>query len=377
MHPRSPEAYPRLLSPARLRGGTIRLFNSPEYWRQHNGGPLAGMARTTTAGSAPRPVHVPACIRQLRARRLRRLLPLLLLLVAALFCPACRAQFEIPDAPTPQPDLRVSAPVPGAFAGPASGPVSGQQSFPPTARVRHDLRIPGLEPNYLPIPQHCSLRSCSQTATSGACCRPQYDAFANYLKQNAAVTYTPGGLGRLAFRGVIDPFNLLTIGGTSAISVASSPHSPYGPGMWGWTKLNGVTLTEDMTSEFVGTFLIPSLDHQDPHYYRMPNAPIIQRVAHCIYQPFWTVSQTGQGMVNYSNVLGAIIEEAVDISYVPYQKVGWGPSALRISTNYATMPIGNFVSEFVPDVARRINLHAVFLQRIINRVAVEEGGGPF
>jgi hypothetical protein len=54
--------------------------------------------------------------------------------------------------------------------------------------------------------------------------------------------------------------------------------------------------------------------------------------------------------------------------------VGWGPSADRIAVNLATTPIGNFVTEFVPDLASHINLNVVFVQRIINRVAVEESG---
>ncbi len=41
---------------------------------------------------------------------------------------------------------------------------------------------------------------------------------------------------------------------------------------------------------------------------------------------------------------------------------------------WASAPVGNYVTEFFPDVARRINLKVVFLQRIVNRVAIENGG---
>ena len=130
-----------------------------------------------------------------------------------------------------------------------------------------------------------------------------------------------------------------------------------------------------MTGEFVGTFLIPSIDHQDPHYHRMPNASLRRRILHAAVQPFWTTSDTGKGMMNYSTVVGSMIEEAVDVSYVPYQRVGWGPSAARIGTGWASAPIGNYVTEFVPDLASHINLRVVFLQRIIDQVARENGGG--
>ncbi|HVT96304.1 MAG TPA: hypothetical protein VHE33_02280, partial [Acidobacteriaceae bacterium] len=150
----------------------------------------------------------------------------------------------------------------------------------------------------------------------------------------------------------------------------------YGPGFMGWAKLSGVTLTEDMTDEFVGTFLIPSIDHQDPHYHRMPNASMPRRILHAAVQPFWTQSDTGKGMVNYSTVVGSFIEEAVNVSYVPYQQMGWGPAAARISIGWASAPIGNYVTEFVPDLASHVNLRVVFLQRIVDRVARESVGAP-
>jgi hypothetical protein len=59
---------------------------------------------------------------------------------------------------------------------------------------------------------------------------------------------------------------------------------------------------------------------------------------------------------------------------VPDRQVGWGAASERIATAWATDPIGNFVTEFLPDVARHVNVNVVFVQHIINRVAIEEGG---
>lgn len=184
---------------------------------------------------------------------------------------------------------------------------------------------------------------------------------------------TPRQKAILAGKDVIDPFNLLTIGGISAVAVATDSHSAYGPGVDGWAKLSGVTLTQDMTNEFFGTFLIPAITHQDPHYHRLPNASYKRRILHCIYQVVWTQGDNGKGMFNYANVVGGIFEEAISDAYVPYRDTGWAAASARYGTALATDPIGNFITEFVPDLARRINFHAVLVQRIINRVAIEEG----
>lgn len=316
-----------------------------------------------------------------RWRQARLVMPLAGFLLAAAAWGTAGAQTDLPDAPIPSPDLLASSSVAtsGTPADAASflpaGLPEGQQTFPPAEPTRRRLRMPGLQASYLPMPRECITNYCSQSAPLRRCCVQTADAFQIYLKQNAIHIYTPRELGRLAVRGVIDPFNLLTIVGTSAYSVATDAHSPYGPGGYGIAKLSGVALTQDMTNAFVETFLISSIDHQDPLYHRMPNASVTRRVLHCLYQPFWTDSDTGKGMVNYATVFGAMVDEAVDVSYVPYQQAGWGASADRVAVNLATTPLGNFVTEFIPDAARHINLNVVFVQRIINRVAIEEGGG--
>jgi len=288
-----------------------------------------------------------------------------------------QAQSDLPEAPAPHTVVASDAGADAGldFASSAIATSAGQQAFPPEARPRLGLSVPGLEPTYVPLPKWCVTNVCSETAPLRSCCAPGKDVFTGYLQQNAVHIYTPKELGRIAIHGVVDPFNLLTIGATSLYSVATDSHSPIGPGAMGWAKLSGVTLTEDMTGEFFGTFLIPSIDHQDPHYHRMPNASMTRRILHCAYQPFWTSSDSGKGMINYSTFAGSILSEAVDVTYVPYQQQGWGPAGERIAAGWASAPIGNYVTEFFPDVARHINLKVVFLQRIVDRVAVENGGG--
>lgn len=286
------------------------------------------------------------------------------------------AQSPLPDAP--QPRLIASADSaldPAPFPAPMPVPAVAQETFPPEAPPARTVSVPGLSPHFVPLPHPCIMQACSQADPRRSCCVENADVFSSYLTQNALHVYTPRELGRLAIHGIVDPFNLLTIGGTSAISIAEDAHTPYGPGMNGWAKLSGVTLTEDMTGEFVGTFLIPSIDHQDPHYHREPNASIPRRILHCIVQPFWTNTDTGGSILNYSTLAGSVLDEAVDVSYVPYQQTGWGPSAERIALGWANAPVGNFVTEFVPDLASHVNIKVVFIQRIINQAAVEEGAG--
>jgi hypothetical protein len=136
--------------------------------------------------------------------------------------------------------------------------------------------------------------------------------------------------------------------------------------MPGFGRLVGVSYSQDITDEFFGVFLIPSLVHQDPHYHRLPKASISHRVGHAMLQVLWTEGDNGKDMVNYANVVGFGIEDEIGNLYVPGQQTNLPASAERYATGMALAPIGNFISEFWPDLASHLHIRVVMIQWIIN-----------
>lgn len=198
------------------------------------------------------------------------------------------------------------------------------------------------------------------------------NVFTRFVNTGKSTPLSPEGKLYLAGRSIIDPFNLLTIGADAAIAIGSDSHSAYGPGMKGFGKYYGVALTGDITGEFFGTFLIPSLARQDPRYHRLPHASIPRRVGHAIEQVVWTKGDDGNNMPNYGTVFGMAAAGMLGNLYVPGQHTGPGPTAQRWATGVASAPIDNFITEFLPDVARRINVRVVLFQRIMNGIARQE-----
>jgi hypothetical protein len=266
-------------------------------------------------------------------------------------------QPALPEAPQPQ--LPVHASAPAAVPCPArttTKPVAA----PINAGNLQTSATPGIQPASPPCPQP-----------------PPTNWYERFINGPQVKPLTPKEKARLAARNVLDPFNALTILAEAGISVGSDAHSAYGPGMSGFGRYVGVSFTQDLTGEFVSTFLIPSIVHQDPHYHRMPNASIPRRVRHAITQIVWTQGDNGKGMVNYADVVGAAIQDEVNNLYVPGRQTNLPASAARYSIGLATAPIDNFVSEFLPDVARHIHVQVVIIQRVINQVAkTGEPGTP-
>ena len=257
----------------------------------------------------------------------------------------------LPDAPDPQ--------------TPAASPQPKLKPCPPPGSVHPAPPSTGAKSAVAQVGEPADPGPCKVTWAN------RYDKFVNGPQDKPL---TPKDKAWLAVRNVADPFNNVTILGEAAISVASDSHSVYGPGMAGYGRYVGVSYTQDLIGEFFGTFLIPSIAHQNPHYHRMPNAGIFRRIEHATVQVLWTEGDNGKGMPNYANLVGFGIDEGISNLYVPGRKTSLSATSSRYAIGLATAPIGNYITEFVPDVARHIHVQIVIIQRIINQVARSEGG---
>jgi len=262
---------------------------------------------------------------------------------AAVLGPQARALALLPEAPTP-----MSAAAAAGAAVTSSAPCH-------TARARDgsspatDSGDRGREP-------------CLETP----------NPYRRFLDTSVPTPLTPEQKAHLAFHNLKDPGNLLTIVGTAGFTIGTNSHTAYGPGWKGFGKNTGYSLLQDTTGEFFGTFLIPSLVHEDPHYHRMPHASFPRRFVHAVSRTVIAQSDRGTNMPNYATLLTNPICTEISNLYVPGVR-GDGPSTVaRIMTGYATDPAGNLITEFLPDVAKHIHVQVIFVQRILNPVASDQ-----
>jgi len=174
---------------------------------------------------------------------------------------------------------------------------------------------------------------------------------------------------KLAIHDIKDPFNLLTIAGTSAYFIGTTPHNPYGPGLRGFGYNAGVDLSLDVMGETIGTFLVCSTFHQDPRYFRMPHASIPRRVAHAVAHVAIAQSDDGKTIPNYANFITSAALSEIANAYVPGLATDGASTAERIFDGFLTEPIGTLIAEFLPDVASHIHVRVVLMQRILNQIS--------
>jgi hypothetical protein len=198
--------------------------------------------------------------------------------------------------------------------------------------------------------------------------------YQKFLTTNVVIPMTWQQKGYLALHDLADPANFGTIVGISAITVGADSHSAYGPGMKGFGKSVGVSYLQDATGQFFGAFAIPVAFHQDPRYFRMPHARLSKRILYSISRTVISRNDDGRSMPNYSVFLSYPIDAVLANQYVPGIHNDASSTTTRVLTGYALDPVNNLLTEFLPDVASRVHVRIIFVQRILNNIASGNNG---
>jgi hypothetical protein len=200
--------------------------------------------------------------------------------------------------------------------------------------------------------------------------------YQRFLTNNIVIPMTWQQKGYLALHDLADPGNVGTILGISAITIGADSHSAYGPGLKGFGKIVGVSLLQDATAQFFGAFAIPVIAHQDPRYFRMPHAPLPKRILYSLSRTVISRSDSGHSIPNYGTLLSYPISAEIDNLYVPGIHPDGPSTVARVFTGYGLDPVNNLLNEFLPDVASRVHVRVIFVQRILNNVASINASGP-
>jgi hypothetical protein len=297
--------------------------------------------------------------------------PLLTLLVL-LSMPTAFAQTEsssLPEAPIP-----TTADQNGADQNSAGQNNAHQDNVVAAAETSFKQTGDGVRPcNAFHAMKLISIKPNPVTGVRKSCSELVYP-YQQFLATNVIIPMTWQQKGYLAVHNLTDPANFGTIVGISAITIGIDSHSAYGPGLKGFGKTVGVSLSQDATGQFFGTFAIPSIVHQDPRYFRMPQASIPRRLVYSISRTFVSRHDDGRPMPNYATLLTYPISAGISNLYVPGIHADASSTVARIATGIATDPVNNLLTEFLPDVASRVHIRIIFVQRILNNVASGANG---
>jgi hypothetical protein len=164
---------------------------------------------------------------------------------------------------------------------------------------------------------------------------------------------------QLAVDESIAPSRLLSSAFTSAIYQARDSFPGYGQGWDGYGKRFGASIATNASYKAFGTFLLPSMLHQDPRYFVKLQGRPRTRIFYALSRVIITRTDSGRQTINISGLLGGIMAEGLANSYVPDEERTSGKTFQRFGIRVGWSALGNVVKEYWPNISKRLRLSKV------------------
>jgi len=158
----------------------------------------------------------------------------------------------------------------------------------------------------------------------------------------------------LAWKELIDPFNIASAGLGAAMSQGDNETPKYGHGARALGERFGAAIGDFGSQNVFSAGVFATLLHQDPRYFRRgPPSGFFARVADSLKQIVITRQDSGRHAFNASNFLGMAAGIGLSNVYYPSASRTGTVMASRVATSLTGDVMGNLMSEFWPDIEKK------------------------
>ena len=144
----------------------------------------------------------------------------------------------------------------------------------------------------------------------------------------------------------------------------------YGKGSLGFERRFGAVVAGHVASNFFGTYLFPTLLHQNPSSPRLgPGHTVWRRFGYALSRVAVTRDDSGKDTLNSSFLLSSVAANSIADLYYPRNQRGFSATLSRIEGSLIDNEQGSLQREFLPDIAQFLWKHASgSLQRLAQRL---------
>lgn len=151
-----------------------------------------------------------------------------------------------------------------------------------------------------------------------------------------------------------NPMAVLSAAGSGGLSQALDTNKGFGQGAEGYGKRVGAAFAGTASNNFFGTFLFPSILHQDPRYFRKGTGSAGSRIKYALTRSFITRTDSGRSAPNYSFWLGQGASAAISNTYYGPGDRSASDALTRFATGSATSTGFNIVKEYWPEIMHKV-----------------------
>ena len=128
--------------------------------------------------------------------------------------------------------------------------------------------------------------------------------------------------------------------------------------MPGWGKRFGASLADTESRRFIQGFVLATVLHQDPRYFRSKASSKVERGWYAVTRVLVTRSDNGDPTFNSSEFLGALFATSLQNAYYPDRDRTFGKTMDRFLGALGSDASSNLLQEFWPDIHRLFRKHA-------------------
>jgi hypothetical protein len=151
----------------------------------------------------------------------------------------------------------------------------------------------------------------------------------------------------LAWRSSVDPVTFGITAAVAGLEQAVGTPSGWGRDAAGYGQRYGAFYAEDVTSTFLGDFLLPSIFHQDPRYFYKGTGSTRSRVLYAIANAVICKGDNKKWQFNYSYLIGSLAASGIANSYYPPKDRGVGLTFENSGIGVAGTAAANILQEFL------------------------------
>jgi hypothetical protein len=154
----------------------------------------------------------------------------------------------------------------------------------------------------------------------------------------------------------IAPSRMLSSLAGSGISQAANTLPGYGQGGDGYAKRFGSSMTSQASNHFFGTFLIPSMLHDDPRYFVKLHGGLGGRVGYALSRLVVTRKDDGGRAANWPVMIAPLLAESLANSYLPTDERTAGKTFRRYGVRLGLTAAGYLAKEYWPTIFRSLRI---------------------
>lgn len=153
-----------------------------------------------------------------------------------------------------------------------------------------------------------------------------------------------------------EPTTLVVAGFEAGRSRTAKKTSQAGRGPAAFGIRYAASLTDELSTGFLGTFLFPSLLHQDPRYFRMSHGTPPRRLLHAASHVLIAKRDNDRAMFNFPEWLGTVGSTALSNLYHPGSVRGFPATARSVAFSIGLDMGFDVLREFWPEVSHRLHV---------------------